>query len=234
VAILALCVLGCELALSVHEVGGSNADASVQEVDGSNADALDGGQTDLIDNMEDQTGHILSRGNRVGGWFTFDDGTGGSISPAAGGPFTPSAIAPPRDTSNFAAHLQAQGFTNWGAAMGFNLNQSGGGRAMPYDASAYTGFQFWARIGPDSTTTVRMSVPDGNTINDGSDSYAIDLDLTTSWKSHTVAFSQLARPSGISSGGLDASRVYGINFIVDLGKNTMADVWIDDISFIRR
>jgi hypothetical protein len=230
-------VFACELALPIHEGAGaaSSTDASVDGDASLATDGAGGAATDLIDDMENQTGRILVKEGRDGAWFTFDDGTrAGVIVPADA--FGPSQIVPPRGSSSWAARFQAHGFGEWGAAMGFDLNQPVGAvAARVYDASKYTGFEFWARVGPGSTTSIVMEVPDGNTAPQadcGSSCgahHATTLRLTTAWEKITVAFADLA-VAGEAPGGLDRSRLYGINFVA--AKNTTADVWIDDLAFL--
>ncbi len=45
-----------------------------------------------------------------------------------------------------AMHTFGSGFTEWGAGFGFALNGPDGG-LFAYDASAYSGIVFWARLG---------------------------------------------------------------------------------------
>ena len=204
--------------------------------------------TEMIDNMESQTGITAAINGRGGFWFVYDDGTdGGTLAPPVGspGPNLIAAITPPRGTSNFAAHVQGMGFAVY-AGIGFDMADMGSTKQL-YDATAYQGFRFWARssTGP---IVVRFSVPDVNTSSTGKvctacgDNFGVNLTLTNGWTQFVVYYTQLAQqgfghPNGSDPGGptaLAASQVYGCQFQVTNQTATMPfDIWVDDIDFIR-
>jgi hypothetical protein len=214
-------------------------------------------ELDLIDNMESETGIILSVEGRNGPWFTYNDGSStGQQTPMAGGAFAPSENDPPRlipeslggGESHYAAQTSGYGFSVWGAGMGFNFTNP---RAA-YDASAYTGFVFWGRIGSTvgsadgGVAAIRLNVPDANTDSQGdvcttcSDYFGVNLTFTTEWKEFTVLFSDLAQVGWGSPYelALDATQVYACQFLIttesaDGNAGARFDLWIDDIYFIK-
>jgi hypothetical protein len=197
--------------------------------------------TALIDDMEHGDGSIIACTGRIGYWYTYNDATaGGTQTPAAGGPFTPTAIPGGRGTSMHAAHTSGSGFTTWGAGMAFDLNNAGGAGAVKgvYDASAYTGLTFWAKIDSGSGA-VRLNVADKDTDPSGgvcspaakcNDHYGSNLTLTTTWTEYTIAFSSLTQQGwGEVAPGFNAKQLMAIQF--QSGPGVSFDVWIDDISF---
>ena len=214
------------------------------------SDGGDGGPLlgELIDDIDSETmqGWILTRDGRFGTWFTFDDGTPGGIVPDQSS--LPSAIVGTIPsfagiTTNLAAHMTGNGLATF-AGMGFNLN---GGAPSPYDATAYRGFTFWARIGGDSgTATVKFAVPDKNTSVGGGvcadagigcgDYFSKNLTLTPTWQQFVVYYDQLAQTGfGLPKGlpGLDAANLYSCQFQFTR-PGPAFDVWIDDVYFISK
>jgi hypothetical protein len=245
---------------------GEAGDASFAAPDGSDAGMTDGGAdsapdsatdsppdagvvvTELIDDMEGQTGSIALSTGRDGFWHVYQDPSdGGVLTPAPGG--QPSAIisgiSPPRGASLFAAHIQGSGFAMF-AGMGFDMVDLSGAKQL-YDASGYQGFTFWGRsaTGP---MAVRMLVPDVKTDSSGGicmpcgDNFGTTLTLTPAWQQYFVYYTDLKQlgfghPNGSDDGGptaLAASQIYGCQFQVSAPASTAAfDVWIDDIYFIK-
>ena len=80
--------------------------------------------------MEDGDASICALDGRNGDWYTVGDGTSSDLTPARL-PFTPTMIPGGRGTSQYAAHFTGSGFTDWGALMGFNLNNKGASEGCP-------------------------------------------------------------------------------------------------------
>ncbi len=117
-----------------------------------------GAQLELIDDMEDGGQAILTREGRAGSWFTANDETGNQVPRMSADVFSLAKLEPPRDGSHRAVHTQGQGFTDWGALVGFDISSTD-----PYDASKYGGIAFWARIEPGTDPNFRVNVTDVNT-----------------------------------------------------------------------
>jgi hypothetical protein len=141
--------------------------------------------------------------------------------------------------------MQGSGFATWGAGMGFNFNDPGNGEGgsnmMTYDASAYSGLMFWARVGSASTASIRLNISDKQTDPAGgicapmakcSDDFGVALTLTTDWQAYTVKFSDLAQEGWgqAVATGFDAKNVYAVHFQVT--KGSTFDVWVDDLYFL--
>ena len=139
--------------------------------------------------------------------------------------------------SALAAHASGKigGGTIVYAGMGFNFIDPKGA----YNASAYKGISFWAKVGEGSTTKVRLKVPDANTDPDGKvctdcfNDFGSDLELTTTWTKYTIPFNTMAQLPGWGAphpAGVDPARLYGIQWQVNSPGATY-DVWVDDIAF---
>jgi hypothetical protein len=194
--------------------------------------------------MENHNGLIKAVSGRSGTWFTYNDMTaGGMQSPAAMTAFTDTQLVPavmhpmdPDGTSNWAARTNGSGYPSY-VGMGFNMNDPPAtGARTTYDASKYTGFFFYAKVGSPSTTSVTFAVPTRETDAAGGvctkcgDHYGAPLTLSTSWQSIKIPFSSLAPGGwGLPSASWDPQHVYGCTFQVPGG--TQFDVWIDDIYF---
>src|SRR5690606_1927607 len=115
--------------------GGAGADGG--------ADAVTILPENLIDDLDDGDASIAEVGGRIGAWYTYnDETTGGEQAPPSDSDFAPSAGGP--TDSGFMARTTGSGFTEWGAGMGFDLNNPGDAKGT-WDASAFTGVAFKAR-----------------------------------------------------------------------------------------
>ena len=199
---------------------------------------------EMIDDMEDNDNAILADGGRVGYWYTFNDGTTtGTQTPppdlegTGEEPFTMTALEPARAQSTYAARSWGAGFETWGAGFGFDLNSPDGAKAA-YDASAYTGITFWAKLGAGSGTAASVMIsdpgtdPTGGACSDKCDKWKMDLAVTEEWQQFTIPFAALKQggwgdPAGTDE--IDASKLYSIQFQV--AQAPKFDLYIDDLGF---
>jgi hypothetical protein len=208
--------------------------------------------TATIDNLEDGDAN-LAIGDHTGGWWTASDDTpGGSMVPVqteiSGELARPELLPEERCGSLMAMRVTGQGFTDWGAVIGLNFGwgpvASGGEDILPFDASARTGVEFWARIGDTSTNQVRYQVSDSNSepaggkcVVDGGDglecydSFGTDLpSLDTTWHRYKIPFAGLTqRDFGLEADGVLTTEIYQISF--NFLTPTPFDFWVDDVSF---
>ncbi|WP_437973339.1 hypothetical protein WMF11_31080 [Sorangium sp. So ce295] len=199
---------------------------------------------EMIDDMEDNDNAILADGGRVGYWYTFNDATEGATQtpppdPEGTGaePFTMTALEPARGQSTYAARSWGTGFTEWGAGFGFDLNSPEGVKAT-YDASAYTGITFWAKLGPGSGTSATVMISDpgtdaaGGACSDKCDAWQKTFAATEEWQQFTIPFAELKQggwgdPAGTEQ--IDAAKLYSLQF--QIGKAPKFDLYIDDLGF---
>lgn len=209
--------------------------------------------TAMIDDFEDGDGLVLPIDKRNGSWWTAADDTGGTLVPEQSAitnlPATPEMLPEPRCGSRYAMRITGEGFTDWGADLGVALasgtRPNGELGAVPYDASARTGVDFWARIGDTSTNSVFFEVTDSNSEPDGGvctvgggtgkecyDGFGVNLTaLDTTWHHYRIPFSGLSqRNFGVKADGVATTAVYNLTFNF-LSATDPFDFWLDDISF---
>lgn len=192
----------------------------------------------LIDNLESDTGHIPEIQGRSGSWFTYNDGTDGGVqSPPP--PFLPAPTTPPLGSSVYSAETTGSGFAVF-AGMGFTLNDPptgpDAGVVSPYDASAYLGIVFDARVGTGSATRLRVAFPDINTASPEDSPFGEFFALTTQWTQYEVIFSSTTQENfGPQFAQLDTANIYKVIFQIDATSSPIAfDLWVDNIYFITR
>ena len=192
----------------------------------------------LIDDMEDGDGFICPSSTRHGHWYSFSDKTpGADLTPA--GNFDPTLIPGGRRLSQYAAHLTGSGFAEWGAGMGFDLNQRDTAR-LTYEATNVDGIRFWMR----STQPVRVAFSTLETIPPESGGKCSDVPPyvncgnpfgfqitapSADWREYTVPFVALAQVNGRGSVQWNSHDLLDVEFALPAG--VAFDTWVDDIRF---
>ena len=191
------------------------------------------GDAPLVDDWEEDDSLVFPRDGRGGNWATYDDGTGKQTPPDKS-PLFPSRIAGGRGSSTRALHVFGGKFTNWGVTFGAEL-----ANAACYDASAYAGVSFVAK-GP-GVVKVGLQMLDIQDVRYGglckTDCYNAHrkvVELSKSWKEYTVRWEDLHQ---LYEAGpplaFDPSRVRFLEFSI-APEDTPFDLWIDDVSFVKR
>ncbi len=190
----------------------------------------------MIDDMEDGNATLLETN---GDWFVFKDATSGTISPAKGVPFVMSALSPARGASKMAAAVTVSGFTDWGAAFGFDFSYVTGVRQQT-DLGPALAVRFYAKA--NKPTSVRFQVPNADTDTLGGkcsgtgDSacnahWSKVFAVGTAWTETTISFSDLRQDlPGRHVASFDKRHVYSTFFVI--GPNQSVTVWIDDIALV--
>jgi hypothetical protein len=215
--------------------GGSTMVGSSGGTAGTTCAGLDPLHEELIDNMNDGDRFIPQVNGRAGAWKDSDDGTPGStMFPDPAGLFTMTWTGDP--CRQYAAYVYGGPFVDSGAAFGFGIGS-------PYNASAYTGISFWAKIDGGTSSGLRVAFPDKDTQPDGGlcqpngggptqcwDHYGKRIALTTTWTKYTVPFSSLSQDGwGRLGTAFDPSTLYEVQFEIPVdGK---FGIWIDDVAF---
>lgn len=198
--------------------------------------------SDLIDDLEDGDDAIAETNGRLGGWYTFHDGsaTGNQIPPETG--FTPTAGG--ADGSAFAAGTSGSGFTVWGAGMGFDLNNPAAvGLAGPrgaYDASRYRSVAFKARgnvsvrvavetLGVTPTDRGGTCTPSTTEGMECEDLHGTRIPLTTEWVDYEVELASLRQGGWGKAVPFAAAEVTAVLFQAD--QDLMFDFAVDDVRF---
>jgi hypothetical protein len=136
-----------------------------------------------------------------------------------------------------AGHFSGGSFTSWGANWTALLLEQPGGRAVPYDATAYGGFSFWAAAArtdagvpftlPVGVTTMDVAWNGGICSNDCMDYYRAQVSVGHAWQRFSVRFSELKQGGSGDPVALRRDQLVGVIFWPDRDF----DVWIDDVRF---
>jgi hypothetical protein len=152
--------------------------------------------------------------------------------------------------------LQNGPFTDWG--LQFDRDMTG----SPFDASAYEGISFWARVGPSSRGVLRFAAGDkytwekyvdpatgdsiclgkGRTSIDqyvdggstsGCDAAGIYFNVGPEWRFYTLPFSEMRQAGwGRKEPYFDVWGIMVMGFLT--GAGAWWDIWIDDVAWYRR
>jgi hypothetical protein len=186
--------------------------------------------------------------NRLGYWFTYNDGTPGATQNPTGSTFMPSS---PGQDDNYAARTWGSGFQGsaagkgWtGAGMGLNFNNG-----CAYNASAYKGITFWAK--GSVTGSVRFSVTQASTTFAGdnaggtccsqgdrtksagcSDHFGATITLSANWTQYTYTWSQLNQNGWGILAAQNPAELLGVQWQVsDAAATASFDIWVDALAF---
>lgn len=206
------------------------------------------GDPDLIDDLEDHDGILREcpeDAPRLGTWYTYNDGMGKWQHPNAGAPFIPRMGG--ASNSLWSARTDGDGFIEWGAGMGFDLNNPGcseigdgcKGNEMrePYDVSEWWGIQFFARSNDKTTldlhfkalTMDRVPVEDGGTCVEHCNEFFVNVKVPSGdWASVECGFEEFRDIH--SDFHLDPTQVVGFQWHVAHGEPF--DFSIDDVRFV--
>lgn len=194
----------------------------------------------MLEDFEDGDGVILPKESRLGQWYSYNDGVGTMV-PAVGEALVPEAGG--ADGTGFALHTSGSGFSDWGAGIAADLNNTTAepwsATRQAYDLSAYGGISFWAK----GTGTVRFKIPTLSTVSadeQGScapagdvpcgDDFGVDLTLAADWQRHDIAFASLSQQDWGVAATFDPAEALGIRF-QHTDTASGFDFWIDEIEF---
>lgn len=195
---------------------------------------------EVIDDFEDADNAVLKSEGRVGRWNAYNDGTGTQM-PSAGSELVPEG--PGANSTQLALHTSGSGFTDWGAGLQVDLNNSGSGAAArePFDASAYTGVTFYAKgsgqIRVEFVTQATTEPSQGGTCAENCyDSHGSDpIALSAEWAPITLFFANLTQEGWGTPADFSPAQLLGLNFKALKGDTADAtfDLWIDEVSFTK-
>ncbi|HVK74558.1 MAG TPA: hypothetical protein VM734_14600 [Kofleriaceae bacterium] len=200
------------------------------------------GAADLIDDLDDGDDAILEANGRLGGWYTFNDETmtGTQMPPGTG--FSPTAGG--ADGTPYAAGTTGSGFTEWGAGMGFDLNNPEAvgmtGSRSKYDASRYKVLAFKAKGNVDVRVAVETSAvtptdrggsctPSTTMGQECEDLHGVKLELTADWKEYQVPFAMMRQGGWGKPATFEPTEAIAVLFLVD--KDLQFDFAVDDVRF---
>ena len=193
---------------------------------------------ELIDDLDDANASIPTLNNRRGAWSDALINTSGAfIFPDPSTPFIPTDTG--EICRKYAAYVYGQTSIDpgSGANFGFSLGS-------PYNASAYSGLSFWARIDAGTDPPLHVAFPDGDTDPRGAkcqanttdptrtcwSHYGLRLVLTSTWAKYTIPFSSLSQDAwGYQAQSFDASTLFSVVF--EIGDTSTFGIWIDSVAF---
>jgi len=206
---------------------GSSGSGGVVISPGCSVPPIAAGSKPLIDDFEDRDGVVANFEQRSGGWFSYNDMSGGAQLPAG---TTPLPVASDR---GYSMNTSGSGFTSWGAGIGF-VTHSG----CPYDASAYHGFKFYLKGSVNSAGSLAVRVRTAATTPSGGggtctancfDHYSVSVPVSATWAQVSVAWTDLKQAGFGTPSPFQANAIIGSNF--EVGANQTFDLWLDDLNF---
>ncbi|MBN2196353.1 MAG: hypothetical protein JW751_26300 [Polyangiaceae bacterium] len=193
----------------------------------------------MVDDCEDNDHQVIVQKGRSGYWYTYVDESGSKVEPApekaGGGKFFMSAGG--ANGSKYAARMWGSTATSGNAypGMGLSLTDPKG----LYDASMYGGLKFFAKMGPGSSSKVRLKMADIQTDKDGGkckecyNDFGVTFDVSETWTEYVLPF-ELAKQEpywGDEFSRIMANQLYSLQWQVSTNSVTF-DIWVDDVSFV--
>ena len=152
------------------------------------------GQVASIDDFEDGDSLAYPETGREGFWYTVHDTTAGSVMPDTN--FLPAPGG--ANGTGRAAHVQASGYSDWGALFEVGLTYLSEGVHCPYNASGFAGLRFYLR--GSGVIRVALVTPPNQTKEYGGkcdpsagmvcyDTHTTALTLTDAWRLYELPWS---------------------------------------------
>lgn len=201
---------------------------------------------EMIDDLEDNEPGIIPFKMRNGRWNIY--ASAGEDPPEPGADFTEMTDVssdPPHGESAFAATMKSGGHSEFGAVLNVTMRSWPNYEETPtYDASSYTGLNFYARVGSGSSKTLRVRLVTGDTdprggecLTEGDigelcfDHFLYPVTLKESWQRYEIAFSDFGQTgAGKQFDNLALDRLYTIEFHMP-GSGDF-ELWVDDLQFV--
>ncbi len=183
----------------------------------------------VIDDMESGTGYTCTGDGRNGYWFSYADASSTFHPTPNLYPCTPSLLPTPRGNSTRGMHLY--GTVSQYAGAGLYLDYA----TKAYNASGYTGIQFYAMGTATSLSMIFQTTATEQTVYGGTCTLGLagctgnKVDLS-GWAADT--WSQFRIPFSSAAGGVapfSPTSIWSIEW-EQLGAGAL-DMWIDDVSF---
>ncbi|HVY29083.1 MAG TPA: hypothetical protein VHB79_21140 [Polyangiaceae bacterium] len=204
-----------------------------------------------IDDMEDNDAFVLASNGRNGHWDVSNDATASATQAPPAAAFTMAELVDAsRPESHFAAYTQGAGFKDWGAYMTVSMRTWPDYAQTPvYDASAYIGISFWAKVGAGSDTSLRVRYIGGQTDPRGGvcmasgtvatacyDHFFAPVKLSQDWQHVELLFKDFQQAGvGMSFPSIDLTKMYALELFFPGRKTSTGnafELWVDDLSFI--
>lgn len=189
------------------------------------------GHAPLFDNFEHEDARAPEKEGRRGLWELITDQDMDKEGPF---PAVPRLLpeAERTEKNQRAMNVSVGRLRDWGASLEYRFQPE-----HCYDASAYAGLRFRAKGGTRLQVAARqpevIPIAYGGACED--ECYISHLkliDLQDEWTSYELRWDEFIK-RGYDSKPLDPSRIHSLQFAVQ-SEDTPADLWIDDVSFIKK
>jgi hypothetical protein len=191
------------------------------------------GRLALLDDFNDGDSVAAPEAGREAYWFTVVDDTAGTLVPS--GAFFPVAGGP--DGSR-AAHVSAENFTDWGAALVANISHKEATRC-PYNASAFAGLRFVAK--GHGNVRAQLSMPGvvdqefGGACDAKGGEICYDLhgtfiSLTEQYRVYELPWSVFLQRGFGKQVPFDPTTIFSLQFSFET-PDLPVDFWLDDVAF---
>jgi hypothetical protein len=206
---------------------------------------------ELLDDMEDSDAFVVASKGRNGHWDVSNDASSGATQTPLAAAFSMAELTDAaRPDSHFAAYTQGVGFKDWGAYMTVSMRTWPKYEETPvYDASAYSGISFYAKVGAGSDATLRVRYigaqtdPRGGQCTVGGsvdaacyDHFFASIKLSQDWQRVELLFADFQQAGvGKTFPKIDLTGMYALDFFFPGRKTTSGnafELWVDDLSFI--
>jgi len=191
-----------------------------------------------LDDFEDGDNRLFGGFEREGWWFTATDHTqGGTVFPPDG-KFEPVKLGAEATVDNqFAAHFTGSGYTDWGITWGVTLQHVGASAKCPLNAGNFAGIRLRAR--GKGSVLLRFGMPETTAAEFGGsctekcwDLHSYALRLSEDWQTREIRWDQLQQGGWGKSVRFDPRRLLSLHFAAG-PQQLPADVWLDDIEWLR-
>jgi hypothetical protein len=191
----------------------------------------------LLDDFEDGDNKIFKAYRREGWLYVATDDTVGQANPARGD-LRPVRLPDPEATPDqqFALHVAAEGYSDWGVVWGTTLKWVGDGLKCPLNASGFAGLSFRAK--GKGSVSVKVGTVDtvpgefeGRCKRRCWDTHHKRIFLGDDWQIYTVAWQQLQQQGWGQEAKFDPTQLVNLNFAAD-SKDLPVEMWLDDLAFV--
>jgi hypothetical protein len=189
------------------------------------------GTNPMIDDLEDGDLKGLKQEGRNWNWTQFDDATGGTQF------LTILQLQDAPGEGNNVLYVRGGNWLKTGAGISAPLTYKTEPRSYGvYNASAYSGIQFWVKATGLDQLNVAIATPETKSVDEGGiclkncpGNFEISVPVTKNWQLIDVPFESLSLGQGKRSLPLDSAQIKNILFTFKTLGNY--EVWLDDFAF---
>ena len=191
------------------------------------------GANPMIDDLEDGDLNGLKTDGRNWSWSQYDDMTDGiqylTVQEETDGPRQGSKTL----------YIKGGGWQKSGAGVSANLVYKASPRMYGYyDASLYSGIEFWAKAKDLKQLTISIGTPETTSTNDGGicieptpGHFQHKTSVSNEWTHVKIPFSEFLLENGRKELAVGPRRIKGIHFAFE--TNGDYEVWLDGLAFYR-